>query len=232
MIYPKLHCPKRKVKLLILKPTSSAEWLKMRREIGIGGSDAGAVVGLNHWKTNVDLWKEKTGISKGNNISDNQAVKFGKEAEKYIRGLFVLEHPEYLVDYHEFWMYLNSENDFMYATLDGELKDRNTGEKGILEIKTTTIHNSNQWNDWENRIPDSYYVQVLHQLACTGWNFAILKAYIMYTAKNGGNNVTIREYRIDRKDVVLEIEYLLQKEREFIQYVRDKKEPPLILPRI
>lgn len=217
---------------MILKPKSRAEWLKMRREVGIGGSDAGAVVGLNHWKTNVDLWKEKTGISKGNNGSDTQAVKFGKEAEKYIRGLFVLEHPECLVDYHEFWMYLNGENDFMYATLDGELKDRNTGEKGILEIKTTTIHNSNQWNDWENRIPDSYYVQVLHQLACTGWNFAILKAYIMYTAKDGGNNVTIREYRIDRKDVVLEIEYLLQKEREFIQYVRDKKEPPLILPRI
>lgn len=216
---------------MILKPENREEWLKMRREIGIGGSDAGAVVGLNHWKTNVDLWREKTGISEGDDISEKPSVKFGKEAEKYIRGLFVLEHPEYQVDYHEFWMYQNENANFMYATLDGELTD-STGNKGILEIKTTTIQNSSQWSEWENRIPDSYYVQILHQLACTGWMFAILKAYIMYTAKDGNNNVTIREFTINKKDVETEIDYLLQKEREFIQYVRDRKEPPLILPRI
>ena len=35
-------------------------WLKMRTQ-GIGGSDAGTIVGLNPWKSKYELWLEKTG---------------------------------------------------------------------------------------------------------------------------------------------------------------------------
>ena len=39
------------------------EWLKERKK-GIGGSDAATVLGKNPWKTNVELWEEKTGRRK------------------------------------------------------------------------------------------------------------------------------------------------------------------------
>lgn len=217
---------------MILKPETREDWLKMRQEIGIGGSDAGAVLGLNPWKTNVDLWKEKTGIIIPDDISDKPAVKFGKEAENLIRGLFALDFPEYSVSYHEFWMYVSDSDKFMYATLDGELLERATGQRGVLEIKTTTIQNNRQWDEWDGKIPDHYYAQVLHQLACTGWDFVILKARIRYYGKDDELKSAVRHYRINRDDVSDDISFLCDKERDFIRYVREKKEPPLILPRI
>lgn len=215
----------------IEKPNNRAEWLKCRQN-GIGGSDAGAVLGMNKYKSNLDLWREKTGQAESEDISEKAAVQFGKQAEQHIRELFKLEHSEFDVDYHEYWMYHNDKHDFMYATLDGELTDKLTGQKGILEIKTTTIQNTGQWNEWDNRIPDSYYVQILHQLACTGWDFAILKAYIKYINKEGQQQATVREYRFDRKDVVQDIEYVIDKELQFWERVVNLSEIPLILPKI
>ena len=37
-----------------------AEWLKARRG-GIGGSDVAACLGLNPWRTPVQVWEDKTG---------------------------------------------------------------------------------------------------------------------------------------------------------------------------
>ena len=31
---------------------------------------------------------------------------------------------------------------------------------------------------WNDRIPDNYYIQCLHYLLATGWDFAILKAQL------------------------------------------------------
>ena len=36
------------------------KWLELRKN-GIGGSDAGVVVGVNPWKNRFQLWMEKTG---------------------------------------------------------------------------------------------------------------------------------------------------------------------------
>lgn len=46
---------------MILKPKDRLEWLSMRQKVGIGGSDAGTVLGLNPWCSNVQLWRYKTG---------------------------------------------------------------------------------------------------------------------------------------------------------------------------
>lgn len=214
---------------MILKPKNRDEWLAMRFH-GIGGSDAGAVVGLNKYRDNILLWQEKTGEFVPDDISDKPAVKFGKEAEKSIRELFNLDYPEYEVDYHEFDMYVDDEHPFMFATLDGEITDKD-GFRGILEIKTTTILNKSQWLQWEDKIPDSYYVQILHQLACTGWQFAILRAYIRYH-KDGELRATVRDYRIERTDVEEDIQWLIEKEAAFWDCVKQKRKPNLILPQI
>lgn len=181
------------------------EWLRMRQVQGIGGSEAGCILGVNKYQSSVELWELKTGRRKAPDLSNNAAVQFGKYAEPLLRDLFKQDYPEYNVDYHEYWMYVNDEYPFIFATLDGELTDAQ-GKRGILEIKTTTIQNRSQWDEWDNKIPDSYYVQVLHQLAATGWEYAILKAYIRYHV-DGEVRVAIRHYRIDRKDVESEITY-------------------------
>lgn len=214
---------------MILKPETRDEWLAMRR-VGIGGSDAGCIVGANKYRSNVDLWREKTGEYIPEDISEKPAVIFGKKAEEHLRELFKLDFPNYSIDYHEFYMFCNEKHPFVFATLDGEITDEN-GRKGILEIKTTTIQNSAQWDEWENGIPDSYYVQILHQLGATGWDFAILKAYIRYY-RNGELRVAIRHYRIEEKEVKQDINYLMSKEVEFWEMVKTKTKPALILPEI
>lgn len=214
---------------MILKLTERQQWLRARSR-GIGGSDAGAVIGLNKYKSNVRLWEEKTGIAEPEDISDKPAVIFGKTAEAPLRELFKLDFPEYKVDYHEFYIYVSDEYPFLFATLDGEITDEQ-GKRGIYEGKTTTIQNKNQWDEWEGCVPQSYYIQLLHQLAATGWDFAILKAYIRYY-KDGELKISIRHYRIERSEVQRDIDYLVTKETEFWRCVMTKTRPALILPEI
>jgi putative phage-type endonuclease len=213
---------------LILKPQSREAWLEARRR-GIGGSDAGAVIGANKYRSNVDVWKEKTGLIVPEDVGDKPAVKFGKLAERHIRALFALEHPKMSVEYHEFYMYLNDKHPFLYATLDGELTD-DSGRRGILEIKTATIQNAAGWSEWVDGIPQSYYAQVLHQLAATGWDFVILFAYLR--TPYSGNVARFIERRIERADVADDITYLIAQEAEFWQAVEAKQRPPLKLPEI
>lgn len=214
---------------MIIMPKNRSEWLECRKN-GIGGSDAGSVLGVNKYKNNVELWREKTGKCTPEDISDKPVVIFGKRAEEHLRELFRLDYPKYQVDYHEFYMYVNDLCPFIFATLDGEITDEK-GRRGILEIKTTTIQNKLRWDEWEDKIPESYYVQILHQLAATGWDFAILKAYIRYY-RDGVLRVAIRHYFIEREEVSADIEQLIAEEKKFWKCVTDNKEPALILPDI
>lgn len=220
---------------MILKPTNREEWLKLRQIQGIGGSEAGCVLGVNKYKSNVQLWEEKTGRCIPEDISDKPAVRFGKFAEGPLRELFKQDYPQYKVDYHEFYMYCNEVCPFIFATLDGELTDEK-GRRGILEIKTTTIQNPNQWDDWETadhepKLPESYYTQLLHQLAATGWDFAVLKVYIRYY-RDGVLRAAIRHYFIEREEVKDDIAFLISEEQRFMECVRQDKRPPQILPEI
>ena len=215
---------------MIIKINSREEWLKARQAQGIGGSEAGALIGVNKYQTNVDLWELKTGRKEPPDLSNNSAVQFGKFAEPLLRELFKQDYPEYLVDYHEFWLYVNDKYPFIFATLDGELTAPD-GSRGILEIKTTTIQNKMQWEQWDGRVPDSYYVQILHQLAATGWDFAILKAYIRYHV-DGEVRISIRHYRIERSEEQNNIDYLIAAEKKFWKQVQNDEKPDLILPEI
>lgn len=215
---------------MIIKLNNREEWLTARQSQGIGGSEAGTVIGMNKYMNNVELWEMKTGRRDAPDLSDNEAVQFGKFAEPHLRELFKQDYPEYSVDYHEFDIHVNDKYPFIFATLDGELT-RTDGVKGILEIKTTTIRKHSQWDEWDNKIPDSYYAQILHQLAATGWQFAILKAYIRYYS-DGELKITIRHYTIDRLEVESDIEWLISEEEKFWQAVKEDRRPPLKLPYI
>ena len=140
---------------------SREEWLKHRSRIG--GSDAAAIVGLNPYKTNTELYMEKTGQKESPDISHKPYVLYGTKAEEHLRELFRLDFPQYKVQYFDNNMFLNSKYPFAHASLDGELTDED-GRRGILEIKTTNILQSMQKEKWKDRIPDNYFIQVLHYL--------------------------------------------------------------------
>ena len=82
------------------------DWLAARQG-RIGGSDAAAILGLNPYKTDMQMWEEKTGRRTAPDISDLPYVKYGTEAEEPLRELFKLDFPEYKVLYEEGNMWLN-----------------------------------------------------------------------------------------------------------------------------
>lgn len=206
---------------------SKEEWLKHRTRIG--GSDAAAILGLNPWKSNVQLWMEKTGQTPVPDISDKDVVKYGVAAEPLLRSLFAIDFPEYEIEYFGDNMILNDDFPFAAASLDGELIERATGRKGILEIKTTNILQSMQKEKWNHQIPDNYYIQLLHYLMVTEFDFAILKASLK-TVFDGMPYIQTKHYFIERSEVQEDIEYLAQKESEFYEFIKKGKQPALILP--
>lgn len=205
------------------------EWLSGRMN-GIGGSDASAVIGMNPYKSNIDLFEEKTGRQIPEDISGKFCVIYGKRAEEYIRELFKLDYPEYQVTHHEYRILQSKAYPFMQASLDGELIDPD-GRKGILEIKTSNILQSMQYEKWKDRIPDNYYIQVLHYLMVTGYQFVVLRAHLI-SEWGKDKRTTVKHYFIERSDVLGDLEYLKREEIKFWKYVESGRKPPLILPGI
>lgn len=208
---------------------SHEEWLKNRTKIG--GSDASAIVGMNPYKTNVQLWEEKVGMAVPEDISEKPYVKYGTQAEMHLRGLFRLDYPDLKVEYIENNMFFNKKFPWAHASLDGWLTDQD-GRKGILEIKTTEILQSTQKEKWKgNHIPNNYYIQVLHYLLVTEFDFAILKAQLK-TVFDGVPYLQTKHYHIERSEVEADIRYLAECEKEFWKAVQERKRPALILPEI
>ena len=203
------------------------EWLEARKRT-IGGSDAGVILGLNPYKSNIDLFDEMTGRKMPDDVFENLAVRYGTYAEAPIRELFALDHPEYAVFHHDHSFYVNSDFPFAHASLDGELKNKQ-GEFGILEIKTAQIHTISMREKWINRVPDTYYAQLLFYFGVTGAKFAVLRALLKYW----NDWIEIRDYYF-RRDSVLEmdIDATMSACADFYDCIMRGERPSLILPEI
>lgn len=205
-----------------------AEWLKNRTRIG--GSDASAIVGMNPYMSNVELWEIKTGITTQRDISEEPYVKYGTEAEQHLRELFKLDFPEYEMHYAENNMWTNDKYPFSHASLDGWLIDQD-GRMGIWECKTTNILKSMQKEKWRDRIPDNYFIQLLHYFMVTEFEFAVLKAQLK-SEFNGDVYIQTKHYKIERAEVEDDIIYLAKAEAKFWEQVQTKTRPALLLPEI
>ena len=222
------------------QPKDEAEWLAWRQR-GIGASEASAIVGKNPYMSNQELYRRKIGAEQPEDISGKACVIYGHAAEAHIRELFALDHPEFTVQYGgAFDMVRHPKYPWLFATLDGRLIEKETGKRGIYEGKTTEILRSMQMEKWtytdsegrrRGRVPDNYYVQILHQLLATGWDFAVLNCRFKRFYSDGMRAET-RSYRFDREDVQDDLDYLLTAERTFWRSVQDGAMPPLILPDI
>ncbi|MBQ8066769.1 MAG: YqaJ viral recombinase family protein [Solobacterium sp.] len=209
------------------------DWLKGRQDLnGIGGSDASAALGMNPWRTNLELWEIKTGKHNAPDISDNDRVWYGTEAEQYLRRLFQLKHAaEYEIQYMPDVILQNNEHpEFLYSP-DGLIHTVD-GKNGILEIKTTTIMKSYDREKWfdkrtrEKKLPENYYIQVLHGLNVTGFSFVDLFAELTYPS---GTSELITCH-IERDEVEGDLKYIEVGLQDFWRYVKDNREPALLLP--
>ena len=208
------------------------QWLQARLN-GIGASEASAIVGCNPYMSNVDLWRIKTGRKAAPDISSNAHVAYGHAAEPHIRRLFALDYADrYEVQYGgSFDMVYHTDHPWLFATLDGRLIERETDRCGVLEIKTSEILRSLAREKWREGVPDNYYVQLLHQLLATGWDFAVLHAQLK-RVWDGEIKTTRQSYFVERSEMQEDLDYLLEQECKFWEYVQTGQEPPLRLPDI
>lgn len=211
--------------------TNREQWLQFRMS-GIGASESSAVIGKNPYMSNIDLWALKTGRKKAPDISSDTHVAYGHAAEAPLRELFALDYPRYEVTYGgEFDVVRNEQYPFIFATLDGRLTEKDSGRLGVYEGKTTEILRSMMYEKWKGQLPENYYVQLLHQLLATGFDFAVLNAQLKRVYSDDVRTET-RRYIVDRSEVEEDLAYLQEEELKFWDYVQRDVQPPRVLPDI
>lgn len=188
------------------------EWLTVRRR-GIGSSDAAAAVGLNPYKSQLELWMEKTGrdanLPKIDPKDQTSPMYWGTLLESIVAAHYtmrtgnkvrrinaVLQHPT------EPWM---------LANLDREVIG--TPEVQILECKTAGINGVRLWKEG---VPEYVQLQVMHQLAVTGKQCVDVAVLIC------GQELQI--HRIVRDEGM--ITRLIELERAFWRCVETDTAPP------
>lgn len=183
------------------------KWLEARA-IGIGGSDAAVIMGMNQYKSPYQLWLEKTGQVEPPDLSGNQYVYWGTKNESNIADWFQEETGKKV---KRLGTLRSKEYPFMLANVDRTVVGENAG----LEIKTAGVRQYRKWKDDE--IPDAYYCQCLHYMAVTGadyWYIAVLL---------GGNEAKWK--RIERNEE--DIQHLIMAETDFWKLVETRTPPPV-----
>lgn len=187
------------------REASREEWLQFRRS-GIGGSDMSAILGLNPWRSVLDVWLDKTSDEEPEEeqseyaywgtvleavVADEFQRRTGMKVRRCNYTLRSIEHP------------------FMLANIDRELVGIDEG----LECKTASAYKEAEWKG--DLVPDSYYVQCQHYMAVTGYKAWWIACLI------GGNQFVYK--RIERNDEF--IAQLIEAGRQFWELVEKKQMP-------
>lgn len=204
------------------------KWLDLRIH-GIGGSDASAFIGMNPYKSKQELWREKKGKVPAPDIS-NEATKRGVLLEPVIREWFKATHQEYDVQYHENAIFQSKQNDtqFMLYSPDSLLYHEEEG-KGILEIKTSLIQNKIMLDQWNEQIPNHYFIQTLHGLLTLGedYQYVYLVAHLQFA---WNDRVEIRTYKFTREEVQEDLDFLKKEEiSNWTEFYLGDKEPAIVI---
>lgn len=209
----------------------SKEWYEFRKN-RLGGSDVGAILGVNPYMSNIELWGLKTGLKEPKDLSSNELAEYGLKAEEHLSKLFQLDFPEYEFIDTKNIVITNDDHDFIMVSPDGLLREKQTNEKGFWECKTVTEKNGRVEKELTiNHIPDNHYCQIIHTfLADKDLTFCIIEYQIKHITENGENcyKETLHK-KIYRKEVEEDINQLEKIEIEFIGYVKRKEKPPFRL---
>lgn len=205
----------------VIQLTNREDWLESRKD-SIGGSEASVLIGENPYQSLRDLWVSKK--SRNHEEISNELIDYGNRLEPILRTMFQAKHPEYDVQYKENVLLKSKVIKFAHYSPDGLIWDGT--RPGILEIKTSFIRNQDMSNEWKNRIPIQYFVQVLHGLLVTGFDFVDLFAELRYL----DGNSSIKQYHIERSEVLEDIKYLKEQEiSTWERYFMGDEEPPITI---
>jgi len=182
------------------------EWLELRRQ-GIGGSDVSAILGINPWKTAMDVWLEKTGEFEDVSI-DNEKMYWGTVLEDVVAREFMTRTG--LKVRRRNAILKHRKHHFMIANVDRLV----IGHKAGLECKTAGQYSA---DDWAMGVPDYYIPQVQHYMAVTGYKAWYVAVLI------GGQE--FKYYKIARDDYF--IRQLIESETEFWNMVETRTPPPV-----
>ncbi len=202
------------LRLVSTKKLERDEWLNIRKK-GIGSSDAAAAVGLNPYKSQLELWMEKTGrdaeLPQLDPSDDTSPAFWGTILEPIVASHYTNKTGNRVRRINAVLQHPDPELSWMLANIDREVIG--VEDVQILECKTAGINGSRLWKEG---VPEYVQLQVMHQLAVTGKQAADVAVLL------GGQHLEI--YRIERDETM--IAQLIELERQFWNYV-ETDTPPL-----
>ena len=202
-------------KSVLVKSMKKDEWQNLRRG-SIGGSDSGAIMGLNKWSSPLTVYLDKKGF---NPFKGNEATRRGTWLEAPIRER-CKEELRVMIEKVPFMFYSN-EYPFMSANIDGLIytsEEKTINQDVIQGLGGLEIKVSERGEGFDDEeIPDSYFAQVQHYMAVLNLPYFILSLYII-------NKDEIKHYIVKRKDDF--IESLIEKEKDFWENYIEKEVMP------
>lgn len=180
-------------KLISTLNIDKESWLRYRKQ-GIGGSDAGAVCGVNPYRTAIQVYYDKT--SDTIEEFDNEAMRQGRELEEYVARRFCEASGKKVRRANA--MFYDEKNSFMLADVDRMIVGENAG----LECKTASPYMADHWRD--DNIPLSYLIQCYHYMSvcnADAWYIAV----VIY-------GKAFKYYRIERDDEAIELIIRIEKD--------------------
>src|SRR5690554_4940701 len=202
------------LRLVSTKNLEREEWLNIRKK-GIGSSDAAAAVGLNPYKSQLELWMEKTGrdaeLPQLDPADDTSPAFWGTILEPIVASHYTNKTGNRVRRINAVLQHPDPELSWMLANIDREVIG--VEDVQILECKTAGINGSRLW---KNGVPEYVQLQVMHQLAVTGQQAADVAVLV------GGHELRI--FRLERDEAL--IERLIQLEAAFWRHVTEDTPPP------
>lgn len=202
------------LRLVGTKELPREEWLAVRKQ-GIGSSDAAAAVGLNPYKSQLEVWLEKTGrdgnLPKADPHDEESPMYWGNILEPIVAAHYTRRTGNRVRRINAVLQHPHPSLPWMLANIDREVIG--TPDVQILECKTAGINGARLWKEG---VPEYVQLQVHHQLAVTGKQAADVAVLL------GGQHLEI--HRIERSEVL--ISSLIELERQFWHYVETDTPPP------
>ena len=153
------------------KDMAREEWLQLRKQ-GIGGSDAGAILGVNPYSSPMDVYINKINDDTYIEDEDNESMRLGRDLEAYVAERFCEETGLKVRRSNN--MYAHPDYPFMIADVDRLIVGKENGLIG-LECKTASPYSADKWKD--GQIPAHYLAQCYHYMAVLGakaWYIAVV----------------------------------------------------------
>lgn len=154
-------------------PPDRKEWLKQRRK-GIGGSDAGAICGVDTYRTPYAVYLDKIGEGE-NDDRQSPHLSRGRKLEALVALEYLERHPEDSLQ--EKPMLTHPEHAWMVGNVDRVvLAPRHTTKgPGVLEIKAPARFTYERYK--LNGLPPHYILQMQHYLAVTGYQWGVFAIF-------------------------------------------------------